>query len=166
MDLTKELRHNKEVMLDILEKSPKVGVYKGQTKEDWEIFFKFFIDFLKSEIGPRGVCAKKVRKQLLVEEEKVNTLLAPFNLKAITHIREIYMKIKSFIPCDEYTQMKKMEEARERFVENIQKFEDQNSPMVKAISEGLLKKHGKDYEVQTELSALKANYIKKLKEAD
>jgi hypothetical protein len=35
-------------MLDILRAAPKVGAYKGETKEDWNNFFKFFINFLKS----------------------------------------------------------------------------------------------------------------------
>ena len=35
-------------------KSPKVGVYLNQTKEDWNIFYDYYISFLKSEQGPRG----------------------------------------------------------------------------------------------------------------
>ena len=37
---------------------------------------------------------------------------------------------------------------------------------MKAISEGMIKKHGKDYPVQKELSLLKENYENKLKEAN
>lgn len=34
-ELVSELRQNKVIMLDILEKAPKVGVYKHQTRADW-----------------------------------------------------------------------------------------------------------------------------------
>ena len=76
------------------------------------------------------------------------------------------MRIKNYIPCPEYTQQKKLEEARDRFIENITRFEDPNSSMVKAISEGMIKKHGKDYPVEKELNLLKENYIKKLKDVN
>lgn len=165
-EFRKELSRNKKAMFDILKKGPKVGVYKGQTAENWEMFFKFYLDFLRSEIGPRGECAKQVRKELMKEEQLVNKLLAPFKLRASTHIRQIYMKIKNFVPCEEYVQLKKIEEARERFVVNIEKFEDENSPMVKGISSGLIKKHGAEFDLKGQLSALKENYVKRVKEAD
>jgi hypothetical protein len=38
--------------------------------------------------------------------------------------------------------------------------------MVKGITEGLLKKHGTEFDIKTELLTLKENYIKKLKESD
>jgi len=38
--------------------------------------------------------------------------------------------------------------------------------MVKHITEGLIKKHGENYDIKPHLEALKANYVQKLKEAD
>lgn len=33
--LLRELKQNKAMMFDILEKAPKIGVYKNQDKADW-----------------------------------------------------------------------------------------------------------------------------------
>jgi hypothetical protein len=45
---------NKFKMLEILKKAPTVGVYKNEDPKNWEGFFKFYVDFLNAEIGPRG----------------------------------------------------------------------------------------------------------------
>ena len=62
--------------------------------------------------------------------------------------------------------MKKIEEAREKYIENIERFKDENSAMVRHITEGLIQTHGENYDVKPHLESLKANYVQKLKEAD
>jgi hypothetical protein len=52
--MTKELHKNKMEMIRILQQNPKVGVYLGEAREDWDHFYTFFMNFLRSEIGPRG----------------------------------------------------------------------------------------------------------------
>jgi hypothetical protein len=39
---------------------------------------------------------------------------------------------------------------------------DEKTPMVKAITEGLLAKHGKEFKVDEELKRLQINYIVKI----
>lgn len=68
-ELTKKLDKNKLEFFRILEENPKVGVYANETPEDWNRFFTFYINFLKSLTGPRGECAKRVRAQLLQRED-------------------------------------------------------------------------------------------------
>lgn len=34
--------------------SPMAGTYLGEDVGHWEKFFKFYIDFMNSESGPRG----------------------------------------------------------------------------------------------------------------
>ena len=46
------------------------------------------------------------------------------------------------MPCEEYTELKKVEEAISRMTSTIEKFDIEDSPMIKAISEGLIKKNG------------------------
>jgi hypothetical protein len=94
-----QLRKNKEEVFRILHQNPKVGVYLNETHDDWDRFYLFFINFLRSEIGPRGECAKLIRGQLLQRAGEVDAALLPFKQSSQTHIREIYMKHKFFVPC-------------------------------------------------------------------
>ena len=59
------------------------------------------------------------------------------------------MKIKSFVPCEEYTELKKVEEAISRMMSTIEKFDIEDGPMIKAISEGLIKKNGPDFDIKS-----------------
>lgn len=43
-----EFAHNKRAMFRILEENPKIGVYKNETFAEWEVFYQFFLNFLKS----------------------------------------------------------------------------------------------------------------------
>ena len=52
-------------MVKILKSHPSMGTYQGQDPAQWPAFFEFFLDFLKSEIGPRGECSKAIRKELM-----------------------------------------------------------------------------------------------------
>ncbi len=54
-------------MLKILKSAPVAGVYLGEDEAEWSNFFNFYINFLKSEIGPRGDCSKAVRAQLALK---------------------------------------------------------------------------------------------------
>ena len=51
-------------------------------------------------------------------------------------------------------------------ISNIERLDDEESQMVKAITGGLIKKHGLDYDVKGQLTKLKDNYVIKLKEAN
>lgn len=51
-------------MRTILRKAPIAGVYEGEGQEEWDKFFAFYINFLNSEIGPRGECTRAVREEL------------------------------------------------------------------------------------------------------
>ena len=62
--------------------------------------------------------------------------------------------------------MKKLEDARSKLISNIERLHAENSPMVKSITEGLIKKHGEGYDVQAELVKLKENYAIKLTETN
>ena len=53
-----------EHVLNILEKSPAVGLYLNQSPADWDYFFKFFCKFLLTEEGPRGVAIRFSREYL------------------------------------------------------------------------------------------------------
>lgn len=55
MNFEKEVAENKLEMMRILKEAPQVGIYKDDDPSIfYDGFFKFFIDFLKAEIGPRG----------------------------------------------------------------------------------------------------------------
>ena len=42
-------------MIKLLKSAPLAGIYQGDNpKIFYEIFFPFYMDFLKAEIGPRG----------------------------------------------------------------------------------------------------------------
>ena len=69
-------------------------------------------------------------------------MLLPFKQNAATHIREIFMKHKFFVPCKEYTELLKIEEANAKFTSNLERLRDPNGPMVKSIVDGLRAKHG------------------------
>ena len=77
----------------------------------------------------------------------MNTVLAPLGRKAHHHIREIYMKYKHFMTCPSYTQLSKLRESRGKMEDNLSRLLDADSPMVKAITKGLVDKHGYDYDV-------------------
>lgn len=55
-------------MIRMLEQCPRVGAYLNETHQDWDNFYTFYINFLRSEIGPRGECAKLIRSQLALIE--------------------------------------------------------------------------------------------------
>lgn len=44
----------------------------------------------------------------------------------------------------------------------MDRFCDESSEMVKAITDGLVKKHGADYDVASEIKRLKENYVKRV----
>lgn len=52
------------------------------------------------------------------------------------------MKHKFFVPCKEYTDLLKIEEANAKFISNLERLRDPNGPMVKSIVDGLRAKHG------------------------
>lgn len=62
--------------------------------------------------------------------------------------------------------MLKIEEANEKFKSNLDRLRDQNSPMRKQIAEGLITKHGKEYDLEEEFRKLQANYEAKTSEAE
>lgn len=53
------------------------------------------------------------------------------------------------MPCEEYTELKKVEEAISRMMSTIEKFNIEDGPMVKTISEGLIKKNGPDFDIKS-----------------
>ena len=76
------------------------------------------------------------------------------------------MKNKSFSPCKEYIEYQKLKESREKCELNLNKLSDPHSEMVKSISEGLIKKHGIEFDVKAELHKLQQNYIIKIQTAE
>jgi hypothetical protein len=50
-----------DLVRERLDQAPKTGLYVGENYDDWKQFFKFFMDFMRSEQGPRGDIIKKAR---------------------------------------------------------------------------------------------------------
>jgi hypothetical protein len=124
------------------------------------------MNFLRSEIGPRGECARAIRAELLKQEEQINEVLLPFGQTARTHIREIYMKHKFYVPSPEYTKYLRITDANDKFKENYSRLQDRDGPMRKSIYEGLLKKHGEAFDFEGEFAALASGYSSKMEEAE
>ena len=54
VDLEHRLQQNKASMYKIMKEAPIAGAYLGEDAIHWDNFFQFYINFLNSEIGPRG----------------------------------------------------------------------------------------------------------------
>lgn len=59
-----KLEENKKKMREILLDAPVAGVYAGEDPAHWERFFDFYINFMKTETGPRGECSRHVRAEM------------------------------------------------------------------------------------------------------
>lgn len=147
-----------EQVAEILEKSPRVGVYAGETQADWDGFFAFFMKFLGSEQGPRGDVVRKCRELLGRDRETADRLLKVIGLHSGSNIRDIYVRHKAYTPSRLYRQHADLREKLQQMNSNAQLIRDSGSLMYKNIERGLLAKFGPGYDAAARMRVIQAEY--------
>lgn len=97
-------RDRHDLVRDRLNRAPKTGLYLGESYDDWRTFFKFFVEFLKSEQGPRGDVIKKARELLNQNKAESDRLLKILGLNSNSSVRDIYVKYTNYCPSKLYKQ--------------------------------------------------------------
>ena len=157
-------RNGHELVRDRLDRGIKTGLYLGESYDDWLSFFKFFIDFLKSEQGPRGELIKRAREFLNKDKLTSDRLLNVLKLNSQSSVRDIYVKYNNYCPSKLYHQHQVLKEKLEKINVNVVFIQDSHSLMFKNIENGIKAKRGADFDPSERMAEVQKEYIERHKE--
>lgn len=157
-------RKRHELVRDRLERAPKTGLYVGETYDEWKQFFKFFMDFLKSEQGPRGEVIKRAREFFGKDKDTSDRLLKVLGLNSTSSVRDVYVKYNNYCPSKLYHQHLILREKLDKMNVNVVSIQDPNSLMFKNIEGGIRIKRGADFDATERMTEVQKEYIERHKQ--
>lgn len=127
-----------------LERFPVVGLYEGETKEEWEKFVKYLGQIYKDIDGERRDIIEKAKGAMELRKEYFDDLLSDIGLTAGSSIRRIVNKLKYYIPCPEYKKWLDLEISYGKSCVLMEKYSQPTSDVKQKILEGMRKKYPED----------------------
>ncbi|KAL4510030.1 hypothetical protein ABPG72_010223 [Tetrahymena utriculariae] len=139
---------NQPLYRNLLEKElrrfPSVGLYDGETKEDWDKFVQHLETVYNDIDGERREIIDKVKIELNKRKQYFDDLLSDIGLNCNTSIRRINNRLSNYICCPEYKQYIDLEANYQKALTLMNQYQLPDSDIKQKILVGLRKKYSED----------------------
>ena len=139
----------------ILSSFPETGLYKSQTKTQWDIFVKKLITIFDNLNGPRADIQKEISMDMMKDEDLYKEGLDLIGCKVSDSIAMIYQKFKKFKVGVNYEEKNKLLKRKYKIEQSINNFQDSNSNFCLSILKGIELKKGKELFNEERLDKIK-----------
>lgn len=139
----------------ILSSFPETGLYKSQTKAQWDTFVKGLSKIFDNLNGPRTDVQKEISMDMMKDEDLYKEGLDLIGCKISDSIATIFQKFKKFKVGANYEEKSRVLKRKYKIEQGINQFEDSNSNLCLFILKGIEIKKGKEMLNEEKLEKIK-----------